>query len=56
LKLRAADAVVADWLLSCTTQSKLPKHPFFVRAYLAFSLAWNILGKQFLVVARSPAA
>lgn len=43
---------VIDRFLPYTTQSKLPKGPAFVRAYLAFPLAWRLLGKQFLVVAR----
>ncbi|GAB2497552.1 class I SAM-dependent methyltransferase [Arenimonas alkanexedens] len=47
---------VIDRFLPYTTQSKLPKGPLFVRAYLAFPLAWKILGKQFLVVARSGTA
>jgi hypothetical protein len=40
--------------LPYSTRSALPKATFFVRAYLAFPLAWRFLGKQFLCVARSP--
>lgn len=43
---------VVDRFLPYTTQSKLPKGPAFVRAYLAMPFAWRFLGKQFLVVAR----
>jgi SAM-dependent methyltransferase len=42
--------------LPFTTLSPLPKHPFFVRLYLAFPPAWRILGRQFLIVGRKPAA
>lgn len=41
-----------DRFLPYTTQSRLPKAPWLVRAYLALPLAWRFLGKQFLVVAR----
>lgn len=47
---------VIDRFLPYTTQSKLPKGPLFVRAYLAFPLAWKLMGKQFLVVAKRSAA
>lgn len=43
---------VIDRFLPYTTQSKLPKGPAFIRAYLAFPPVWRFLGKQFLVVAR----
>jgi SAM-dependent methyltransferase len=42
--------------LPYTTRSRLPQHPSFVALYLAVPFAWRILGKQFLVVARKPAA
>jgi SAM-dependent methyltransferase len=41
--------------LPYTTQSSLPKAPWLVRTYLMFPLAWPILGKQFVVVARKAA-
>jgi SAM-dependent methyltransferase len=41
--------------LPFTTKTKLPTHPFFVRLYLAVPLAWQIMGKQFLIVGRKPA-
>jgi SAM-dependent methyltransferase len=46
--------VVAHFL-PYSTRSSLPQSPFLVRAYLLFPLAWRILGKQFLVVARKSA-
>jgi SAM-dependent methyltransferase len=33
-------------------RSRLPSHPAIVRWYLRLPLAWRVLGKQFLVVAR----
>ena len=36
--------------LPYTTKSRLPQHPALVRAYLAFPLAWRVLGKQTLYV------
>jgi SAM-dependent methyltransferase len=42
--------------LPYTTRSRLPKHPFLVALYLRVPLAWRLLGRQFLVVARKPAA
>jgi len=36
--------------LPYTTQSRLPQAPFLVRLYLAFPLAWKLLGKQFLLI------
>jgi SAM-dependent methyltransferase len=41
--------------LPYSTRSSLPKATFLIRAYLAFPPAWQILGKQFLCVARKPA-
>ena len=38
--------------LPFTMAGKTPAHPFLIRAYLALPLAWKILGKQFLIVAR----
>jgi hypothetical protein len=43
-------------LLPYTTKSRLPQHPALVRAYLRVPLAWRLLGKQTLLVARSAAA
>lgn len=40
--------------LPYTTRSALPQHPALVSAYLKFPLAWKILGRQFLLVARKP--
>lgn len=40
--------------LPYTTRSRLPQHPFFVALYLKIPLAWPLLGKQFLGVARKP--
>lgn len=34
-----------------STKSKIPKHPFLVRLYLAFPPAWKIMGKQFFLQA-----
>lgn len=41
-----------DRFLPYTTKSALPTHPLLVQCYLKFPLAWRILGKQFLLVAR----
>ena len=38
--------------LPFTMAGKTPAHPLLIRAYLALPLAWKILGKQFLIVAR----
>src|SRR3954451_5939203 len=43
-------------VLPFTMNSKLPTPDLFVWAYLKLPLAWRFLGKQFLVVARKPAA
>jgi SAM-dependent methyltransferase len=43
-------------LLPYTTKSRLPQHPVLVSAYLRLPLAWRLLGKQALLVARSVAA
>lgn len=43
---------VVDRFLPYTTQSRLPQAAWLVRMYLALPLAWRLLGKQFLVVAR----
>ncbi|MBV9557341.1 MAG: class I SAM-dependent methyltransferase [Pseudolabrys sp.] len=42
--------------LPYTTRSRVPQHASFVAFYLAVPFVWRILGKQFLVVARKPAA
>jgi SAM-dependent methyltransferase len=42
--------------LPYTMNNKTPAHPALIRAYLAFPLAWNIMGKQFLVTAQKPKA
>lgn len=41
--------------LPFSTQSLLPKHPLLVKAYLKVPLLWNLIGKQFLLVAVRPA-
>lgn len=38
--------------LPYTTKSRLPKAAWLVRMYLQFPFAWNLLGKQALVVAK----
>ena len=43
-------------LLPYTTKSRRPQHPALVRAYLRFPLAWRLMGKQTLLVARATAA
>jgi SAM-dependent methyltransferase len=40
--------------LPYTTRSRLPKHPLLVRWYLRIPIAWRLLGKQTLLVARRP--
>ena len=41
-----------DRFLPFTTQGALPAHPWIVRWYLKFPLAWRFWGAQFLIVAR----
>lgn len=36
--------------LPFTTRSRLPKHPWLVRAYLVARPAWRLVGRQFLIV------
>ena len=45
---------VIDRFLPYTMTGSTPTHDLLIRAYLALPLAWKILGKQFLVVARKP--
>ena len=40
--------------LPFTMKGNLPPSPLLIRMYLSLPLAWNILGKQFLVLARKP--
>jgi len=40
--------------LPYTTKSRLPSTPALVRAYLAFPIAWRLLGKQTLYVGERP--
>lgn len=47
------ERVVARFL-PYTTRSALPKASFLIAAYVRMPLAWPILGKQFLLVARKP--
>ncbi len=42
--------------LPYTMSGKRPPPSFAIRAYLALPLAWPLFGRQFLVVARKPAA
>ena len=44
--------VVIPRFLPFTMRGKLPSHSALVRLYLAVPLAWRILGKQFLVIAK----
>ncbi len=41
---------VVTRFLPYTTKSRLPSHPLLVRGYLAFPLAWRLLGRQTLYV------
>lgn len=49
-------AKVIGRFLPYTTQSRLPKAPLIVRAYLLLPFAWRFFGKQFLVVAHKARA
>jgi ubiquinone/menaquinone biosynthesis C-methylase UbiE len=42
--------------LPYTTRSRIPQHPALIALYLKAPLVWRLVGKQFLVVARKPAA
>jgi ubiquinone/menaquinone biosynthesis C-methylase UbiE len=42
--------------LPFSTATRLPQRPWLLRAYLACRPAWRLLGRQFLLVARKPAA
>jgi ubiquinone/menaquinone biosynthesis C-methylase UbiE len=42
--------------LPYTTRSALPQRPWLIALYLKLSIVWPLLGKQFLVVGRKPAA
>lgn len=42
--------------LPFTTQGALPTHPFLVWVYLRLPAVWKVLGRQFFIVARKPAA
>lgn len=46
--------VVVPRFLPYTTKSRLPQAPWLVSLYLRVPLAWRVLGKQALVVARKP--
>jgi SAM-dependent methyltransferase len=55
LKLKGFEVEVCiDRFLPFTTQGSLPTHPFFVKLYLMFPLAWRVLGKQFFIVVQKP--
>jgi SAM-dependent methyltransferase len=45
---------VVPRFLPYTMNNATPTHELLVRAYLAIPLAWRMLGKQFLVIARKP--
>ena len=47
---------VVTRFLPYTTKSRLPQHPWLVRAYLAFPPAWWWLGKQTLYLGEKPSA
>lgn len=47
--------VVIPRFLPYTTKSRLPQAPWMVGLYLRFPVAWRLLGKQTLVVARKAA-
>lgn len=40
-----------DRFLPYTTQGALPTHPWLVKLFLKFPIAWKFLGKQFFIVA-----
>ncbi len=42
--------------LPYTTKGRMPQRPSLVRAYLRIPIAWRLLGKQTLMVARRPEA
>ncbi|MDR2408124.1 MAG: class I SAM-dependent methyltransferase [Bacteroidales bacterium] len=39
--------------LPYTTKSAIPQHPLLVRLYLHFPLAWQLMGKQSLIIAET---
>ncbi|MEO1251521.1 MAG: class I SAM-dependent methyltransferase [Pseudomonadota bacterium] len=47
------DTVIPKFL-PYSTRSALPKASFLVAAYLRVPIAWQILGRQFLVIAKNP--
>jgi ubiquinone/menaquinone biosynthesis C-methylase UbiE len=52
---RAADFEVEHLVprfLPYTTKSRIPRHPWLVRGYLRVPLAWRLMGKQTLLIAR----
>ncbi len=48
--------VLRPRFLPYSTKSALPQHPALVRAFLAAPPLWRVLGKQTLLVARTPEA
>jgi len=44
--------LVIPRFLPYTVNGSLPSHPLLVRLYLKIPIAWKLLGKQFLVIAR----
>lgn len=44
---------VISRFLPYSTKGRLPQHPLLVRAYLRVPLAWRLMGKQTLLVARA---
>ncbi|HEX8006744.1 MAG TPA: hypothetical protein VF482_09995 [Trebonia sp.] len=42
------------WWVLVPFRGLLPPSPTLTRMYLHTSLAWKLLGKQFLVIARKP--
>ena len=45
---------VIDRFLPFTMANKTPTADFLIRAYIALPIAWKVMGKQFLIVARKP--
>jgi SAM-dependent methyltransferase len=45
-----------DRFVPFSTASRLPQHPLLVRLYLVCRPAWRLLGRQFVIVGRKPAA
>ena len=44
--------LLVPYFVPFTTKSRLPQHPWLVRAYLALPPLWRLMGGQFVIVAR----